>query len=458
MVKKYLFVFFFILPWYCFPQHAGFLVPVPGEGGMSLDTTSDGGYVVATTTGNNPNGGNFIISKIDELGNQSWIYQNTQFNGSDSDNYIIKIRQTLDHGIIGIGGIYVTPGTSTNYTDGIIIKLDSSGNLMWRRELDFNDYEYLSAIYLNDDTTYFIMGAVLGKNLLIKIDNNGDTIWTKQNINSPKYFGHGDIYKNGQFYYSFGSFRDSLSPSFSYEQIAKIDTSGNWIWTKTINDTGNFSIGNYYSHWLTKDSFLLSSKYMFNSQNQYYFQINKYDLQGNLINTIIHNSILGEFDSDTTMIGIIGTVGIIDYINGNIIKSYDSFYVQNTHAIGDIISDRKKNILFCGKANFSGFGDEAFLVKFSDTTSTRINYVSQKLELSIFPNPASEILNIHLNRKGEKQYYLELFNCIGELKYSSSWIGKDKLQIDVRGYPPGLYFLNVSLINEKALYFKIIIN
>ena len=78
-------------------------------------------------------------------------------------------------------------------------------------------------------------------------------------------------------------------------------------------------------------------------------------------------------------------------------------------------------------------------------------------EIKIFPNPASDVLNIEMPEGiGEMKTSIHIFNSIGsDVYFSSSPLFNHKTsQIDIRNYPKGVYFIVISygsLISSKPL-------
>lgn len=72
-----------------------------------------------------------------------------------------------------------------------------------------------------------------------------------------------------------------------------------------------------------------------------------------------------------------------------------------------------------------------------------------KNQLNVYPNPASDLLNVDLGDIEDGA--IQLFNSSGQLKYEES-INRSLMSIDISSYPEGSYFLKVS--NEKGSYSK----
>src|SRR5690606_31801260 len=75
----------------------------------------------------NNNGGDLLISKIDDTGKVEW---SKAFGGSISQEYGNAIKQTSDGGFIAVGQ---TSGGSVTGNAVYIVKTDSVGNTLWAK-------------------------------------------------------------------------------------------------------------------------------------------------------------------------------------------------------------------------------------------------------------------------------------------------------------------------------------
>jgi hypothetical protein len=186
-----------------------------------------------------------------------------------------------DHGQgIGVdasGNSYITgyfQGTatfgSTNLTsnggyDIFVAKLDSSGNWLWAKNAGGTGSDECYGIAVDDSGNSYVTGcfqgsAIFGSTTLTsngsydifiaKLDSSGNWLWAK-NAGGPNYDSgcgiafdtSGNSYVTGTFYSSadFGS--TTLTSYGDYDIfIAKLDSSGNWFWAKNAGGT-NVDIG-----------------------------------------------------------------------------------------------------------------------------------------------------------------------------------------------------------------------
>lgn len=151
--------------------------------GCSVQQTSDGGYIIAGYT-NSFGGGYYFdacLFKTDADGNLLWhkIYEGT------GDNFTVSVQETSDNGYIMAG--YTAPFGTLNW-EAYLIKTDVNGDTLWTktfRSLAVYGRCMGESVDQTPDGGYIIAGLILltGANnddvYLIKVDSNGNTVWTR---------------------------------------------------------------------------------------------------------------------------------------------------------------------------------------------------------------------------------------------------------------------------------------
>jgi hypothetical protein len=77
-----------------------------------------------------------------------------------------------------------------------------------------------------------------------------------------------------------------------------------------------------------------------------------------------------------------------------------------------------------------------------DTVSTGVETITEKPQLSVFPNPAHNYLNVTIS-PFDDNLVLTVFNFEGKLLFKSK-IRSPKFTIDLSGYTKGIYLLRVK--------------
>ncbi len=164
---------------------------------QSIQTTSDGGYVVTGYSSSNDgevienHGSNeYWVVKLDGIGNIQW---QKSLGGSSTDSaYSIQI--TSDNGYIIAGGSNSNNGDITGNhgnSDYWVVKLNALGTIQWQKSLGGTSDDYAVAIQITSDGGYVIAGGsnsnngdITGNNgnedfWVVKLDDTGTLQWQK---------------------------------------------------------------------------------------------------------------------------------------------------------------------------------------------------------------------------------------------------------------------------------------
>lgn len=446
-----------------FSQQNNFFTYLGGEYADGIDTTSDRGYIVSGRTGYNPNGSNFIITKLDSAGVIQWQYINNQFNGSDGDNYISKVIEDIDKGYLCIGGIdNMGPPYGNN---SLIVKLDSLGSLVWNKQFDLNEGEGFGTIDINSDSTYIVTGGTGSINgifnVILNINNLGDSLWMKKIIPDSGYFFQiTNLFTRPSNTYLYGNYYDQTSGKVT-KAIHTLDNSFNLINRNILSDTSVLLtlVDNYIS-----DTVILTYNKFITSNNIVYSKIDKYSFTGNRISSVINPLIFGSFQSDSTIVGFTGpnSFGIGNFLNNNS-RTYTSynFSVFNQIKFDHSKTDRNKNSLWCGRADI-GFGDMAYVARFADTVQLRITELIKPIESPLlYPIPTHDILNVKLPKEfknsNSELIGIEVFDCSGRLVLERIIKYLNIFSVDVGSCISGIYLLKITSANQTFTS-KFIIN
>lgn len=163
------------------------------EIGKSVIQLSDSSYVIAGYTSSFGIGGyDIYLVKADKNGSLLW--QKT-IGGNDWD-FAYSIDTTSDGGFI-IGGTTYSFGYGN--ADGYIVKTDALGNVTWSKTYGGkNDDEFKSVIETSDGN-YALTGYTksyndsLGDAWVFKVDVNGDSLWSKYFGGNKEDFGNSII-------------------------------------------------------------------------------------------------------------------------------------------------------------------------------------------------------------------------------------------------------------------------
>jgi hypothetical protein len=252
--------------------------------GSDIQQTSDGGYIVCGWTNSNdgdavglhgpPNydGYNdFFILKISSSGSIEW----KKCLGGNRDEKAFSVTKSIDGGFI-ISGYTNTNNNGdvsgynpnneySNQIDAWVVKLNSSGNFVWKKCFgDSNQDDFTNVKELNDGallfagttSSYQLNGNHGEKDFwLVKTDANGVIQWQKLYGGSSR-----DIFKSVEITSDQGfiltgetfSYNGDVLNTFNVTNsesdtwVLRLDANGNIIWQKcfggTLNESGNYII------------------------------------------------------------------------------------------------------------------------------------------------------------------------------------------------------------------------
>ncbi len=156
--------------------------------GHSIQQTSDGGYVVVGLTdsndgdvsGNHGSSDAWIV-KLNSIGSIEW----QKCLGGSGYEQATSIEQTSEGGYIVVGLTTSNDGdVSGNHEDAWVVKLNSTGSILWQKCLGEYDCAYLAfSIEQTSDNGYVVAGfrasneAEEVSGILIKLDNSGSINW-----------------------------------------------------------------------------------------------------------------------------------------------------------------------------------------------------------------------------------------------------------------------------------------
>ena len=376
----------------------------PGAGQYNLTATA-GKYI--------------FISKLDSSGNFVWAKAVGGTGGFDEGRSIAidpsgsKDVYTTGY-FLGMADFNPDTGiadtfnlTSAGNNDIFISRSDSSGNLIWAKQIGSSD---------NDQ----------GRSLAIDASGN---IYTTGFFTGTVDFDPGI----GQFYLTAAGSNEIF--------ISKLDRSGNFIWAKVLSGTGNDA----------GSSLALDA-----SANIYtvgYFEGTvDFDPGAGIFNLTSAGSgdiFISKLDSSGNFIWA-KTAGGTNWDNGQAIAMGPS---GNVHVTGSFLSPSISfgtSTLTNASANNNSY--DLFFAKLDTTISTgdyELKSVSR--DIFLFPNPANNHLTIELDNSNKsniisKDYNLEvtISDIAGKIIYSNTLKEKYSLELDPKIFSNGIYFVRIK--------------
>ncbi len=200
--------------------------------GYSVVQTRDGGYIIAGSTKSFGAGvGDVYLIKTDAKGDTLW----TKTCGGSSEDRGFSVVQTNDGGYIIVGE---THSYGAGSSDVYLIKTDVNGDTLWTRTYGGNGADVGSSVVQTSDDGYIIAGYTESYGVgdedvyLIRIDVNGDTLWTKTYGGSNLDIGYSVVQTRDGGYIIAGSTK-SFGAGVGDVYLIKTDAKGDTLWTKT---------------------------------------------------------------------------------------------------------------------------------------------------------------------------------------------------------------------------------
>ncbi len=159
-----------------FERHYG---GAANDGGSSVIQTDDGGYLIAAQTFSFGIGTSDIyIIKTNATGDEIW----SKVYGGNGWDAPFQIKKTLDNK-------YIIAGTTSSYgagsSDAFLLKIDNNGDSLWFKTYGGIEDDGANSIEICADSGFIICGStcsysnVFSAVYLIKTNSNGNTIWTR---------------------------------------------------------------------------------------------------------------------------------------------------------------------------------------------------------------------------------------------------------------------------------------
>lgn len=473
-------LFFLIISVQAFAQVVKFEKVFGGNGydyGNDVIQTYDKGYVVAGTTTSFGSGStDSYLLKTDSLGIFQW---HKTFGGINIDQFY-SIQETVDSGLIMAG--YTNNFGSGGY-DMYVVKTDRLGNVEWSKTYGGSNWDFAYSINKTNDGGYVITGGTYSYGngdedvYLVRINNIGDTLWTKTYGGSlqdeakkvvqssdngfiltgfTKSFGDtdGDIYTiktdaNGDTLWTF--IYHGAMPDFSTDVIE--NNTGNFI---LAGQTKSFGLGGFdgYKIILSPSGVVISTNYYGGASGDENFYS-------------IHESVGGRY----AMLGYTNSFGAGDkdlllYIE-NPYNGFHSATIGGANKdMGYALRETKdKGYIICGVTMSFSILDHIYIIKtdsngvasgFTNVIDTGIDDVSFKSDLDIFPNPADDRFFLDLTNYDEKKVRVSIYDLFGRLVFFSGDIKEKTYTVNTTEYRNGVYYVSV-VDSEKSTTKKIII-
>lgn len=382
--------------------------------GKSVIQLPDSGYVVAGFTSSFGAGGyDAYLVRTDKNGN--FIWQRT-FGGTDWD-FANDLVFTSDNHIAVVGN---TTSFGSGQKDGFVLIYDLSGNLIKQKFYGGAENEELRAIISTNDGFLACTGYtesrydVNGDMYFIKLDLNGDSLFTRTYGGSFKDYANDLVQKSNGDYIICGAKTLSLNAT-SESAMYSMDSNGTLIWQNTDYKAPEFisASNSYQLSYLT--GYLRSRTF------------NVYNKQGE-----IYVGIHGGWPYLVNSSG-----GFQDEYLYSIEGTKDGGYIS----VGSTLS-------------FGSFGTDVYLIK---NDSTIINYSSivgvSETKQTEFPPVIVTRDNLTISTGGLNPEQVTISDILGTILYQKEGYSETSV-IDISTLPPGIFIICIKDQHGQIFYHK----
>ena len=378
------------------------------EGGNSVIQTADGGYMVSGHTEDfGAQDCDAFMMKLDKTGNREWF----KIFGGAHDDISEGVIQLADGGyaFAGITASYGNAPGNTETRHVYFVRTNSTGDTSWTRYYAGKGAEYAYSIAAMADGGFLAVGWTTSRGngeddgWLLRLKDNGDTLWTKLYQNT----GDSRIYKiipsldNGFLLCGYTSIGKT---SKDQGLVIKLDENGNEQWRKTygtptegyvLHDVAQLPGGNYIFTGTSYKNDSLGNVYILTT-----------DISGNKIT----DNVYGGSGSYATSIGVQGNNS---YLAAGATKQYGDSW------------------------------GSLYYVEMNNTISG-IPGLSEAVP-AIFPDPVTYMSSVVLPQAEATQYtHIEVMSIGGKLIYRQDNILAKDIIIYRNTLPQGTYLLRVT--------------
>ncbi len=211
--------------------------------GWAVDLTTDGGCIVAGWTSSFGAGDSDVyVIKFDALGDTLW----TRSFGGPSYDMAYSVQQTADGGYIVAGE---TRSVGARIIDAYLIKINAQGDTLWTKTYGGSRGDYGFSVLQTADGGYVIGGCTRSFGAgnydfyLIRTNASGDTLWTRTYGGADWDVGR-SIQQTSDGGYIITGETESFGAGQEDVYLVKTDSCGDTLWTRTYgradDDQGNY--------------------------------------------------------------------------------------------------------------------------------------------------------------------------------------------------------------------------
>ncbi len=438
------------------------------SGNDVLETADHGFLLIGTTRSISSDTTDAWVIRTDARGDTLW----TRSYGGESWDSGISVVQGTDEGfLLGIA----SRSFSESY-DVYLVKIDDQGNTVWTNTYGGAEADYLHSMDATADGGYVMLahttsfGAGSLDFYLIRIDQDGDTLWTKT-YGGTDYDWCASVKQTADGGYILVGETRSFGDSEGDVYVVKTDADGDLLWEKSYGDAGHDRAQHVLA---TPDNgyLVIGNMTVQDSEDEYGFAL-KIDANGDpLWTTVLGDERLSElYGATLTANDTYVTIGGIAESDGD---DYD-VYLTELDSNGDVITER----LYGGEEHDFGLSvrktsdngyiiagltesfapgkdNQVYLIKTdADGKVTGIgehgkDVVARAISLhQNYPNPFNPTTMIRFTLQREMEVSLVITDAFGRevkraIAHEHMAVGTHSVRFDASSLPSGVYFCRLE--------------
>lgn len=415
------------------------------------------------------NGSAAFITKSDTSGHIIWAK-------AIDGNGLLKVNE----GVVDAQGNYIFTGsfsgdlyfpnvtlTAEGVEDGFLAKYDKDGNFLWANRFGLQQQTIATSVAADDLGSIFIGGQFNGRVIF-----GNDTLWASANdfdIFLARYDDNGSL----QFGKRFGGIYDDINPKIGVGSNGKVVMAGTFIGLLNLDNQSIQTNSN-----VDADIFLATF-----TQNASLLTVNQYGGTNNetLVNLTVKEDdyfLSGYYDTFTEIDEIqVPLSPLYLTLKNLLIRTNHNELTEQANVISYFNFDKPSSTVFAaphvdfsneevtiagifqGAINLpiaipspvsNGFTD-IFLVTMSLPPVSTLSLHDQ-LTVSLFPNPASDIIAIDLNgQRFDSSVVIEVINTIGQVEERLMVTNTSLIQVPIYHLPKGIKFLRIKVGTEEIV-------
>lgn len=458
------------------------------EYGYGIVQTYDDGYVIAGSTSSFGTTDGWLV-KTDSIGMMIW---NKRYDFSQID--VLRSMVLLpDSGFALAGYTNSTPGGDYQ---GLLIRTDKNGDTLWTRKTGTADWDFFYGVTHTWDGNFVCVGGTYGAGngdediYLVKYAANGDTIWTKT-IGGTRMDEGRSIIETSDSLFAIVANTESMGDTLGDGWLLRLNQNGDTLWTHLngypnspdfLYDLCDFELlgrificGQYTNG--GPDEFIRSQNYSgtinftetpFPTTGIQRFNAITVNPYSNYFAAIGFTSTMGHGNGDARFYTDIPGAGYTTFGQGLPVQ-----YWGEDEAF-DIVGTRDKGFAACGfMTPFGPLFPDLFLIKIDSTGySTQVLGIfdSQQpvtqMQVFAYPNPANQHTSIRINSESiiTEQPQLLLFDAAGRnvtneirLRWSETGLRSMDAELDVSQLQAGIYYYSLITSDSATRSGRIVI-